>query len=68
MNELWTVEFHLCMRDFNNDTPALDGELIVRGNDIFDVLDKAKNRLAELGFDYIEINRADRTDYEKKGE
>ena len=68
MDELWTVEFCLTMQDIEDPTPSVDGELIVRGHDIFKVLDIAKARLGEFGFDHIVINCATRCGFEKKGE
>lgn len=60
MDELWTVEFSLTMIDFGCSTPGASGELFVRGTDIFDVLEKAKNRLAVFGFDHMNICGAKR--------
>ena len=70
MNELWAVEFSLMMRDvIGNDTPSIDGEILVRGRDIFVVLEKAKNRLKTFGYDGLIIHGASRSDLEKtKGE
>lgn len=69
MKELWSVEFSLVMRDvIENDTPSIDGEIVVRGYDIFDVLDKARDRLSKFGYDSVVIHGANRSGYEKKGE
>ena len=68
MSELWTVEFSLIMRDYGDCTPSIDGEMLVRGHDIFDVLEKAKDRLNTFGFDHVNIHGASRCGLEKKGE
>lgn len=70
MDELWEVEFHAAMKDCEHPTPGLDGELIVRGTDIFDVLEKAKAQISRFGFDHITINCATRYGFERetKGE
>lgn len=69
MSELWTVEFSLTMRDVVGDnTPSIDGEIVVRGYDIFDVLDKARDRLSKFGYDGVVIHGANRSGFEKKGE
>lgn len=68
MNELWNVEFSLLMRDVvKSDTPSVDGEMLVRGLDIFDVLEKAKKRLAGFGYDNVIIHSASRFGFNKKG-
>lgn len=68
MDELWAVEFNLSMRDIDSYTPSVDGEIVVRGTDIFDVLEKAKGRLNMFGFDYLVIHGANRCGFEKKGD
>lgn len=67
MSELWTVEFSLMMKDLEICTPSVDGELLVRGTDIFDVLAKARERLNTFGFDHMTIHGANRCGFEKKG-
>ena len=67
MGELWTVEFSLTMINFDDCTPSVDGEMLVRGTDIFDVLEKAKNRLNTFGFDHVVIHGANLCGF-KKGE
>ena len=66
MDELWEVEFHVSMENLGCPTPGLDGELIVRGTDIFDVLEKAKARISSFGFDHMTINCATRCGFELK--
>lgn len=70
MDELWAVEFSLMMRDvISNDNPSIDGEILVRGRDIFDVLEKAKKKLSTFGYDCLVIHGASRSNFEKtKGE
>lgn len=68
MSELWTVEFSLMMQDVGSSTPSVDGEMLVRGHDIFDVLEKAKDRLGKFNYDGIIIHGASRCGFEKKGE
>ena len=70
LNELWAVEFSLMMQDVVvNDTPSIDGEILVRGNSIFNVLEKAKNKLRTFGYDRLIIHGASRSNFEKtKGE
>lgn len=68
MDELWTVEFSLLMRDVaKSDTPSVDGEMLVRGHVIFDVLEKAKQWLAGFGYDNVIIHDASRCGFDKKG-
>lgn len=68
MDELWTVEFGLLMRDVvDSDTPSVDGEMLVRGYDIFDVLEKAKKRLEGFGYDGVIIHGASSCGFDKKG-
>lgn len=67
MSELWTVEFSLMMQDVGSSTPSIDGEMLVRGHDIFDVLEKAKDRLGKFNYDGIIIHGASRCGLEKKG-
>ena len=68
MKELWSVEFSLISRDvIESDTPSIDGEIVVRGCDIFDVLDKAEKRLKTFGYDGVIIHGANRSGFEKKG-
>lgn len=69
MSELWLVEFSLVMKDITEktSTPGIDGEVIVRGYDIFDVLDKARSKLNTFGFDDVIIHSAHRGGYDKKG-
>lgn len=68
MDELWTVEFNLLMRDIvKSDTPSVNGEMLVRGHDIFDVLEKAKKWLAGFGYDNVIIHGASRCGFDKKG-
>ena len=65
MSELWSVEFSLVMDNIvDTDTPSVDGELVVRGTDIFDVLKKAKNRLHTFGYDHVIIHGATRSGFE----
>lgn len=59
MEELWLVNFHAEMNDLENSAPALDGKLRVNGTDIFDVLNKAKERISQFGFDRMVIHGAD---------
>lgn len=59
MGELWFVNFHAEMSDLEKDVPALDGKLVVRGTDIFEALEKARNRIKEFGFDRMVINSVD---------
>ena len=61
--ELWTVEFSLSMNDIEKDVPNIDGEMLVRGNDIFDVLDKAEEQLKKFGFDHYVVHGANREGY-----
>ena len=69
MSELWSVEFSLVSRGVTeSDTPSIDGEIVVRGYDIFDVLDKADKRLKTFGYDGVIIHGANRSGFEKKGE
>ena len=69
MSELWTVEFSLTMQDVaESSTPSVDGEMLVRGYDIFDVLEKAKNRLCKFNYDGVIIHGASRCGLGKKGE
>ena len=68
MDELWEVEFSLMMKLVEHCTPSLDGELLVRGTDIFDVLDKAKDKLNTFGFDFVTIHGANRCGLERKNE
>lgn len=70
MSELWTVEFSLIMQDVtDSDTPSIDGEMLVRGRDIFEVLEKATNKLSAFGYDGQIIHGANRSNFEKtKGE
>ena len=69
MNELCTVEFSLTMQDLiENCTPSVDGVIVVRGHDIFDVLEKADKRLKTFGYDSVIIHGASRDGFEKKGE
>ena len=64
MSELWLVEFRLVMKDIKETcTPCIDGEVVVRGYDIFDVLDKARSKLNTFGFDDVIIHSG----YNKKG-
>ena len=67
MSELWTVEFSLMMQDVGSSTPSVDGEMLVRGHDIFDVLEKAKDRLDKFNYDGVIIHGASRCGFEKKG-
>ena len=68
MSELWTVEFSLTMQDVvGSNTPSVDGEMLVRGYDIFDVLEKANNRLGKFNSDGVIIHGASRYGFEKKG-
>lgn len=68
MNELWTVEFSLLMRDVTtSDTPSVDGEMLVWGHDVFDVLEKAKQRLAGFGYDNVVIHGTNRCGFDKEG-
>ena len=68
MSELWTVEFSLMMEDVaESNTPSVDGEMLVRGHDIFDVLERAKDRLNKFGYDGFFIHGASRCGLEKKG-
>lgn len=68
MSELWTVEFSLTMQDVvGSSTPSVDGEILVRGHDIFDVLEKARGRLSKFGYDGLVIHGASRCGLEKKG-
>jgi len=54
VGEFWTVEFSLLMQDvIKSDTPSVDGEMLIRGSNIFEVLEKAKRRL--FGFDYDRV-------------
>lgn len=56
MKELWVVNFHGKMIDVINDpTPAIDGELVVRGNGIQNVIITAEQRLEMFGFDGVQI-------------
>lgn len=69
MSELWTVEFSLMMQNVaESSTPSVDGEMLVRGHDIFDVLEKARGRLSKFGYDGLIIHGASRCGLEKKGE
>ena len=68
MNELWTVEFSLMMQDIvGSSTPSVDGKMLVRGHDVFDVLEKANNRLGKFNYDSVIIHGAIRCISEKKG-
>jgi hypothetical protein len=68
MKELWSVEFSLAMKDFvESDTPGIDGEILVKGDDIYEALEKARYRLNKLGYDDIIIHSAIRSGFEKKG-
>ena len=69
MSELWAVEFSLVMGEvLGNDIPSIDGEMVIRGTDIFDVLQKATDRLNTFGFNNVIIHGANRSGFEKKGE
>ena len=68
MDELWIVKFCLMMRDVGHCTPSLDGELFVRGADIFDVLDKAKNKLNTFGFDHVIVHGANCYSFKRNNE
>ena len=57
--ELWSVEFNLCMNDVESSVPSIDGEMLVRGKDIFEVLEKAREQLKKFGFDHFAIHGAD---------
>ena len=66
MSELWSVEFSLVMQDVvDSDTPSIDGEMLVRGRDIFEVLEKATNKLSSFGYDGFIIHGANRNNFEK---
>ena len=65
--ELWTVEFNLMVNDLESFTPSIDGEMLVRGTDIFDVLEKARGRLSKFGFDQVTIHGANRSGFDRKG-
>lgn len=68
MSELWTVKFSLTMQDvIGSSTPSVDGEMLVRGYDIFDVLEKARGRLGKFGYDGLVIHGASSCGFEKKG-
>lgn len=68
MDELWRVEFSLTMDSPEDVTPGIDGEILIRGSDIFDVLAKARKRLSTFGYDHVILHGANRSGYEKKGE
>lgn len=69
MSELWSVKFSLMMQDvIGSSTPSVDGEMLVRGHDIFDVLEKARGRLSKFGYDGLIIHGASRCGLKKKGE
>lgn len=58
MNELWwTVEFTLMMSNTEDLAPCIDGEMTIRGTDIFDVLDKASDRLKNFGYDRYVVHK-----------
>lgn len=59
MSELWMVNFHAEMSDIEKDVPVLDGKLLVNGTDIFEVLEKARDKIKEFGFDRMVINGVD---------
>lgn len=65
--ELWEVKFSLLMNDVGKDIPSVDGRMLVRGSNIFDILEKAQDRFKNFGFDYATIHGADHG-FKKKGE
>ena len=65
--ELWVVKFSLFMNDVGKDVPSVRGDMLVRGSDIFKVLEEAQDRLKNFGFDQVVINGADHG-FKKKGE
>lgn len=70
MRELWTVEFTLMANDVIYDgEPSLDGKMLVRGDDIHQVLKKATDRLnayCNIGYDILTIHGARRCDPENR--
>ena len=68
MGEFWTVEFSLLMQDvIKSDTPSVDGEMLIRGSNIFEVLEKAKRRLFGFDYDRVIIHAVWRDGFEKGG-
>ena len=64
---LWVVKFSLFMNDVGKDVPSVRGDMLVRGSDIFKVLEEAQDRLKNFGFDQAVIDGADHG-FKKKGE
>lgn len=59
MKKLWSVEFSLAMQNFvESDMPSIYGQLLVRGNDITDAIERAKYKLNKLGYDEAIIHGA----------
>ena len=66
--EIWAVDFSLEMEDITEGCPDLTGTLFVWGHDIFDVLEKAREKLKSFGFDRIVIKGARNAENREKEE
>ena len=66
--EMWAVDFSLEMEDVTEGCPVLTGTLCVWGHDIFNVLEKATEKLKSFGFDRIIITGAHDSKDDKKEE
>lgn len=63
MDDWWNVDFSLTACDVIDEcVPRIDGRMTVLGTDIFDVLEKAREKLKIFGFDNITLHGATRCD------
>lgn len=61
---LWRVGFVAEMKNFEKICPVMIGELHVWGDNIFEVLEFAREKLNSFGFDKITINGAHKLEKE----
>ena len=66
-DDYWSVSFQLIMDDITkSECPCITGDIVVRGKNIFEVLQTANIKLKSFGYDRTIIDKAKRNDMQNE--